>query len=53
MNKKNRFTLNRYYSNIKLPNTEKAAFNTLCIPLHQGLKQDDVSYIIETIKKFK
>ena len=22
-------------------------------PLHQGLKQDDVSYIIETIKKFK
>jgi aminotransferase len=59
---KNIYTTFRYYplhwvkyfkSNIKLPNTEKAAFNTLCIPLHQGLKQDDVSYIIETIKKFK
>ena len=56
------YTTFRYYplhlvkffkSNTKLPNTEKAAFNTLCIPLHQGLKQDDVSYIIETIKKFK
>jgi len=56
------YTTFRYYplhlvkyfkSNVKLPNTEKAAFNTLCIPLHQGLKQDEVSYIIETIKKFK
>ena len=43
------FKLNK----INLPNTEYAANNTLCIPLHQGLKQDDVSYIIETIKKFK
>ena len=43
------FKLNK----INLPNTEYAANNTLCIPLHQGLKQDDVFYIIETIKKFK
>ena len=56
------YTTFRYYplhlvkffkSNTKLPNTEKAAFNTLCIPLHQGLHQNNVSYIIETIKKFK
>jgi aminotransferase len=56
------YTTFRYYplhlvkyfkTNISLPNTEKAAYSTLCIPLHQGLKKDEVLYIIETIKTFK
>ena len=45
--------VNYYESDTKLPNTEYAAQHTLCIPLHQGLNEDEVSYIIQTIKKFK
>ena len=37
----------------KLPNTEYAANHTLCIPLHQGLSNSDVSKIIKLIKEFK
>lgn len=35
-----------------LPNAEKAAKETLCIPIHQSLKNDEVMYIIEKIKEF-
>jgi len=42
-----------YKSNVSLPNTEKAANHTLCIPLHQSLTDKDVSYVIKSIKEFK
>ena len=45
--------VNYYESDIKLPNTDYAAQHTLCIPLHQGLSQKDISYIIKAIKEFK
>ena len=45
--------VNYYKSDIKLPNTDYAAQHTLCIPLHQGLSQKDISYIIKAIKEFK
>lgn len=57
----NIYTTFRYYplhwveyfkSEAQLPNTEKAAQTTLCIPLHQSLSNDDVTYIIHTIKDF-
>lgn len=35
------------------PNTNYAASNTINIPLHQSLKEDEVGYIIESIKSFK
>ena len=38
---------------VKLPNTEYAANHTLCIPLHQGLSNSDVSKIIKLIQEFK
>ena len=56
------YTTFRYYplhlvkffaNNEKLKNTEVAANNTLCIPLHQSLSQKDVHTVIETIKEFK
>ena len=57
------YTTFRYYplhwvkyfqtSGNKLPGTEYAANHTLCIPLHQSLSDEDVSYIIKTIKDFK
>jgi len=57
------YTTFRYYplhwvkffnsSHIKLPNTEYAANHTLCIPLHQGLSQEDVQLIITAIQEFK
>ena len=37
----------------KFPNTEYAANHTLCLPLHQNLTNKEVSYIIDTIKKWK
>ena len=42
-----------YSSGIKLPNTEYAANNTLCIPLHQSLTNNDIDKIITLIKSFK
>lgn len=33
-------------------NAEYAANNTLCIPIHQSLKNDEVIYIMEQIKNF-
>ena len=42
-----------YNSKEKLPNTDYVAKSTLCLPLHQNLTDDDVDYIIKTIKKFK
>lgn len=43
----------KYYGvNEILPNAEKAALNTLCIPIHQSLSNEDVEKIIYHIKKF-
>lgn len=35
-----------------LPNAEKAARETLLLPLHCGLTDDDVSYICEKVRRF-
>ena len=40
-------------SHIKLPNTEWVNDRTVNIPLHQNLTDDEVYYIIQTIKKYK
>ena len=42
-----------YSSGIKLPNTEYAADNTLCIPLHQSLSDKDTDKVVTLIKEFK
>ena len=42
-----------YKSKEKLPNTKYAANHTLCLPLHQNLTNEEVNYIIDTIKKWK
>jgi aminotransferase len=42
-----------YKLGIKLPNTDYAANNTLCIPLHQSLTDNDIDKIITLIKSFK
>mgnify|MGYP003132465132 FL=1 len=42
-----------YKSNASLPNAEWAATHTLNLPLHQSLTKKDLTYIIESIKKFK
>ena len=42
---------NQYHE--QLPNAEKAADTTLCIPLHQALKAEEVEYIVEKIRSFK
>ena len=36
-----------------LPNTNFAANKTLCIPLHQSLKDDEIKLIVNKIKSFK
>lgn len=42
-----------YYKSAEvLPNSEKAAESTLCIPLHHSLSNKDLEKIIETIHKF-
>ena len=41
-----------YESTAKLPNSEKLNEIALSIPLHPGLSEDDVSYIIEKTKTF-
>lgn len=42
------------YYNISesFPSAEKAAKNTLCIPIHQSLSDEEVFYIIDQIKAF-
>ena len=42
-----------YNDKSDLSNTEFAAKNTLCLPLHQSLSFNDVTKIIKTIKEFK
>lgn len=42
-----------YKSTSKLSNTEYAANRTLCLPLHQNLTDNEVKYIINTIKQWK
>ena len=34
------------------PNAEYAANNTLCIPIHQSLSEDDANYIVDSIHRF-
>lgn len=41
-----------YGVNEKLENTEFAANNTLCIPIHQSLADKDIDLIVEKIKEF-
>ena len=62
LREKNIYTTFRYYplhwidfykSNAKLPNTEYAANHTLNLPLHQNLTNDEINYIIKTIKEWK
>lgn len=36
----------------RLPGSEYAANNTLLLPLHQGLSDDDVNRVVETVKEF-
>ncbi|MBI4770998.1 MAG: DegT/DnrJ/EryC1/StrS family aminotransferase [Chloroflexi bacterium] len=35
-----------------LPQAERAAETTLCIPIHHSLSDDDVSRVVETIRQF-
>ena len=37
---------------LQLKNTEEIMNKTLCLPLHQGLTDDDVSYVCEKIDNF-
>ncbi len=41
-----------YKTGDSLPNAEKAARETLLLPLHCGLSDDDVSYICEKVREF-
>lgn len=34
------------------PNADYAADNTLCLPIHQSLSRDDLSFIVNSIKEF-
>lgn len=42
-----------YNSDADLPNTTQAALTTLCLPIHQNLTDEEVTYIIQTIKEWK
>ena len=42
-----------YKSKAILPATDKAAQETLCLPIHQNLSDSEVAYIIETVKAWK
>lgn len=42
----------QYGVNDTLPQAEYAAKNTLCLPIHQALTNDEVYYIIDKIKEF-
>ncbi len=41
-----------YGAKDSLPDTEKAAASTLCIPLHPSLSDDDVAKVIEAVVRF-
>lgn len=41
-----------YKTGDSLPNAEKAARETLLLPLHQGLSDEDASYVCEKVKAF-
>lgn len=53
------YTTFRYYplhwvdnTGQRLPGAEYAANNTLLLPLHQGLSNEDVNRVVETVKEF-
>ena len=39
-------------TDVDCPGADYASDHTLCLPIHQSLSESDLSYIIETIKKF-
>lgn len=41
-----------YRSDASLPNSEAVAGNTLCIPIHQSLSDEDIARIVESIHEF-
>ncbi len=41
-----------YNVNGEFPNADFATANTLCLPIHQSLVEDDLIYIVESIKEF-
>lgn len=41
-----------YHADGYFPNTDYAADNTLCIPIHQSLSESEVEYIVDKIKEF-
>ena len=62
LRRKNIYTAFRYYplhkidfykSNENLVNTDYVENHTLCIPLHQNLKDSEIEHITKTIKEFK
>ena len=42
-----------FQSDPSLKNSEYVANNTLCIPLHQSLSEDEINIVIEKIRSFK
>ncbi len=43
----------KYGVSDNLPNAEKAANETLCIPIHHSLTNKDIAFIVEKIKSFE
>ena len=41
-----------YAAKCSLPGSEQAARSTLCIPIHQGLSDDEVGRIVESVRQF-
>ena len=41
------------YKNTKLPVAKKVASKILCLPLYNGLKKEDIEFIIDKIKLFQ
>jgi aminotransferase len=41
-----------YAAGVTLPNAERAADTTLCLPIHQNLTADDVAQVVAAVKEF-
>ncbi|MDW8270254.1 MAG: DegT/DnrJ/EryC1/StrS family aminotransferase, partial [Anaerolineae bacterium] len=44
--------LRLYGSYAQLPQAERAAAMTLCLPIHQALSDDDLARVVEAIRAF-
>ena len=42
-----------YGADVRLPHTEQAADETLCLPLHQSLSDEDLEHIVTSIRRFE